>query len=74
MARRTRYRLDRVTVEAGEARPSTWTFGGGTVSGTEQTYQSGTRTLPVETSGYSWSGPQPVGPAGSRSVLAPLRT
>ncbi|MBA3445162.1 MAG: hypothetical protein H0T58_09980 [Gemmatimonadales bacterium] len=38
MARRTRYRLDRVTVEAGEARPSTWTFGGDTVSGTEQTY------------------------------------
>ena len=38
MARRTRYRLDRVTVEAGEARPSTWTFGGDPVSGTEQTY------------------------------------
>lgn len=38
MARRTRYQLSRVTVEAGERRPSTWTFGGTTVSGTEQTY------------------------------------
>ncbi|HET6779104.1 MAG TPA: hypothetical protein VFH26_09465 [Gemmatimonadales bacterium] len=38
MARRTRYQLDRVTVEAGEQRPSTWTFGGTPVSGTEQTY------------------------------------
>jgi len=38
MARRTRYRLDRVKVEAGEGRPSTWTFGGEPVSGTEQIY------------------------------------
>ena len=38
MARRTRYRLDLVTVEAVEQRPSTWTFGGSTVSGTEHTY------------------------------------
>jgi hypothetical protein len=38
MARRTRYQLDRVTVEAGEQRPSTWTFGGKPVTGTEQTY------------------------------------
>ena len=38
MARRTRYRLDRVGVEAGEARPSTWTFGREPVSGTEQMY------------------------------------
>lgn len=38
MARLTRYRLDRVSVEAGEVRPSTWTFGGEPVAGTEQTY------------------------------------
>lgn len=38
MARRTRYRLDRVNVEAGEQRASTWTFGGRPVSGSEQTY------------------------------------
>jgi hypothetical protein len=38
MAPRKRYRLDRVTVEPGEQRASTWTFGGKPVSGTEQTY------------------------------------
>ncbi len=38
MAPRTRYRLDRVTAEAGEQRASTWTFGGVAMSGTEQTY------------------------------------
>jgi hypothetical protein len=38
MGRRTRYRLDRVTAEARQQRPSTWTFGGEPVSGTEQTY------------------------------------
>ena len=38
MARRTRYRLDQVNVEAGEERTSTWTFGGEPMSGTEQTY------------------------------------
>jgi hypothetical protein len=38
MAPRKRYRLDRVTVEAGEQRASTWTFGGKPVSGTEQMY------------------------------------
>lgn len=38
MARRTRYRLDRVNVEPGEKRASTWTFGGQAISGTEQTY------------------------------------
>ena len=38
MARRTRYRLDRVNVKAGEERASTWTFGGEAISGTEQTY------------------------------------
>jgi hypothetical protein len=38
MAPRKRYRLDRVTVESGEQRASTWTFGGKTVSGTEQGY------------------------------------
>jgi hypothetical protein len=38
MAKRTRYRLDRVSVEAGEERASTWTFGGKPMSGTEQTY------------------------------------
>ena len=38
MAPRTRYRLDRVTVEAGEQRASTWTFGGDAMSGVEQAY------------------------------------
>ena len=38
MAPRTRYRLDRVTVEPGEQRASTWTFGGKPMSGIEQTY------------------------------------
>ena len=38
MAPRKRYRLDRVTVEPGEQRASTWTFGGKPVSGTEQAY------------------------------------
>lgn len=38
MARRTRYQLDRVTVEPGEQRPSTWTFGGAPVTGMEQAY------------------------------------
>ena len=38
MARRARYQLDRVTVWPGEARASTWTFGGSTISGLEKTY------------------------------------
>jgi hypothetical protein len=38
MARRSRYRLDRVLIVPGEARPATWTFGGTTERGTEQTY------------------------------------
>jgi hypothetical protein len=38
MAPRTRYQLDRVTMEPGEERASTWTFGGKPVSGMEQTY------------------------------------
>jgi hypothetical protein len=38
MASRKRYRLDRVLVEAGEARPATWTFAREPVSGTEQSY------------------------------------
>lgn len=38
MAPRTRYRLDRVMVEPGEQRASTWTFGGKPMSGIEQTY------------------------------------
>jgi hypothetical protein len=38
MAPRRRYRLDRVAVEPGEQRASTWTFGGKPVSGTEQAY------------------------------------
>jgi hypothetical protein len=38
MAPRTRYRLDRVTVQPGEQRASTWTFGGKPMSGVEQTY------------------------------------
>jgi hypothetical protein len=38
MARRSRYRLDRVLVEPGAQRVSTWTFAGEAVSGTEQVY------------------------------------
>lgn len=38
MALRTRYRLDRVTAEPGEKRASTWTFGGDSVAGSEQSY------------------------------------
>ncbi len=38
MAKRMRYRLDRVSVEAGNQRPSAWTFAGKPVSGTEQTF------------------------------------
>jgi len=38
MARRTRYDLRKVSIEPGEERASTWTFGGRAVSGTEQSY------------------------------------
>ncbi|HUR93243.1 MAG TPA: hypothetical protein VMY76_01580 [Gemmatimonadales bacterium] len=38
MASRKRYRLDRVTVEAGDSRPATWTFAGRPVTGVEQSY------------------------------------
>lgn len=38
MAVRARYRLDRITVETGEERASTWTFGREPVAGTEHTY------------------------------------
>jgi hypothetical protein len=38
MARRTRYRLDKVNAEGGEERASTWTFARKPMSGTEQTY------------------------------------
>ena len=38
MASRKRYRLDLVTVAAGDSRPATWTFAGDAVSGTEQFY------------------------------------
>lgn len=38
MARRTKYRLDRVSVETGEERASTWTFGGEAMAGAEQSY------------------------------------
>lgn len=38
MARPIRYRLDRVMVQAGEERASTWTFGGEPMSGIEQTF------------------------------------
>ena len=38
MATRKRYQLDRISVEAGEERASTWTFGGEPVSGMERTY------------------------------------
>ncbi len=47
MAPRTRYRLDRVTVEAGDKRASTWTFGGEAMSGTEQTYSVRDGNLPA---------------------------
>jgi hypothetical protein len=36
---RPRYHLDRVTAAPGEQRPSTWTFGGTKVSGTELSYR-----------------------------------
>jgi len=39
MSRRSKYRLNRVLVEPGEARAATWTFGGATERGTEQSYQ-----------------------------------
>jgi hypothetical protein len=38
MARRIRYRLDRVQVWPGEARPATWTFAGQAMAGTEYSY------------------------------------
>jgi hypothetical protein len=38
MAPRKRYSLDRVTVEPGEARASSWTFAGKPVTGVEQSY------------------------------------
>ena len=38
MAPRKRYRLDRVTVEPGEQRASTWTFGRKPVAGSEVSY------------------------------------
>ena len=38
MAPRTRYRLDRVQVEPGEARAATWTFAGSPMAGTEHVY------------------------------------
>ena len=39
MPRRKKYHLDKVTVEAGEARPASWTFGGTAQQGTEQTFR-----------------------------------
>ena len=38
MGSRTRYRMDRVTLEPGEQRGATWTFAGDPVTGTEQSY------------------------------------
>jgi hypothetical protein len=38
MPRRPKYQLDKVTVEAGEERPASWTFGGAAQQGTEQTF------------------------------------
>lgn len=38
MAKRTRYRIDRVLVEKGEAQAAQWTFAGTAMSGTEQWY------------------------------------
>jgi hypothetical protein len=38
MARRIRYQLDKVAVEPGDERASTWTFAGRAVTGTEHTY------------------------------------
>jgi hypothetical protein len=47
MARRTRYRLDRVMVERGEQRAATWTFGGSPMSGVEQTYAVQDQNFPA---------------------------
>jgi hypothetical protein len=38
MARGARYKLDKVSVEPGDERLASWTFGGRPVSGTEQSY------------------------------------
>ena len=38
MGSRTRYRMDRVTLEPGEQRAATWTFAGDAVAGVEQSY------------------------------------
>lgn len=38
MPRRPKYQLDKVTVDAGEMRPASWTFGGAAQQGTEQTF------------------------------------
>ena len=38
MASRKRYQLDRVTVDAGDSRPATWTFAGEAMAGTERSY------------------------------------
>ncbi|MBA3259790.1 MAG: hypothetical protein H0T68_10030 [Gemmatimonadales bacterium] len=40
MGSRKRYRMERVTVEPGEQRTATWTFGGEAVSGTERSYEA----------------------------------
>lgn len=47
MARRARYQLNRVQVVAGEVRPSTWTFGGDPVAGSEQTYSVRDENFPA---------------------------
>jgi len=39
MARTKNYRLDKVTVEAGESHPAQWTFAGTAMNGTEQWYR-----------------------------------
>ena len=38
MGSRTRYRMERVTLEPGDQREATWTFAGEAVAGTEQSY------------------------------------
>lgn len=38
MPRRPKYYLDKVTVEAGDARPASWTFGGAPQQGIEQAF------------------------------------
>ena len=72
MAPRKRYQLDRVTVESGEQRASTWTFGGEPMSGTEQAYRVQDGNFRPGTSGSSWSELPAAVTDESRCGRAPL--